>query len=96
MRLTALIAAGAMVAATAAMAQTAAPNCAVAPGGAGASTAVSGVVACVAELDGRGKQQLIIGHVSGGTGYVFILNNTGTVRSKLCWGNAGSCPEVIP
>jgi hypothetical protein len=78
------------------MAQIAAPSCSVSPGGAGASTAISGVVACVAELDGKGKQQLIIGHVSGGTGYVFILNNNGSVRSKLCWGGVNFCPEVVP
>jgi hypothetical protein len=81
------------------VAAAAAPNCALAPGGAGASTATSAVIACVAELDGNGKQNVIVGQVNPLSGYVLILNSTGTVRKKLCWGFPGSgnpCPTITP
>ena len=69
----------------------AAPNCAIAPGG--PSTMV-----CTAELDGNGKQQLIVGSFGGASGYVIIINSNGTIRKKICWRiNVGfDCPTIDP
>jgi hypothetical protein len=39
-----------------------------------------------------------MGHpqISGGSGYIFILNNNGMVRSKVCCGNVNSRPDLVP
>ena len=79
-----------------AFAQTAAPSCALSSSPGQTSNTVKSALACVAELDGNGKQHLVVGSIDGGTGYVIIVSNTGVVRKKICWGSAGSCPNIVP
>jgi hypothetical protein len=65
-------------------------------------------VICVADLDGNGKQQVIVGHMPSYTpgignvpdSYLFILENNGSVRRTLCMANgagggAATCPAYI-
>jgi hypothetical protein len=50
--------------------------------------------ACVADLDGNGTSEMVVGaiyDVSGQGGYVLYITNTGAIRKKVCWGVAG-CP----
>jgi hypothetical protein len=57
------------------------------------SLGISGSFACVAELDGDGNEQTIVGNVSGSSGYVVILNSNGTIRKIVCWASgAPTCP----
>lgn len=62
---------------------------------------------CVADLDGNGLQQVIVGEFNQQLvsipapsyySYVNIINNNGTVRQQVCWPNvlAGSpgCPNI--
>jgi hypothetical protein len=54
--------------------------------------------ACVAPLDGNAIQQIIIGNwgqQTGTGGFVFIIENTGAVRRKICWNQNGGCPAVV-
>lgn len=91
-----LIAVAALVVSTQAWAQGAAPSCALSSSPGQTNNVVESALACVAELDGNGKQNLIVGRVTGGSGYVIILNYTGTVRKKICWGSSGACPAIVP
>jgi hypothetical protein len=91
--------AGAALSVGAAVAQTAAPNpsCAksidITAGGTG--NAANGSFVCIGALDGNGLQQIVVGLVSstGGPGFMFIVENTGTIRKKICWN--GSCPTFV-
>lgn len=67
------------------------------------STANNTVV-CVADLDGNGKLEIIIGHMPPYTpgignvadGYLFILNSTGAIREILCLGSGAGQPAQCP
>jgi hypothetical protein len=75
------------------------PSCAksVDIAGPGLSTQyVYGSFVCVGSLDGASVQQIIVGDMFGGSGFVFILENTGTIRKKICWsGGTPTCPTFI-
>ena len=64
------------------------PNCAINDG--------SSSIVCTANLDGNGKQQLIVGSYQQTQGYIIILNNNGTVRKQICWksSSSGPCPTI--
>jgi hypothetical protein len=96
MRIAGLVIATAVLGASSAFAQTSAPSCSLSSSAGQTGNVVKAALACVAELDGNGKQSLIVGNVDGGTGYVIIMTNTGAVRKKICWGSAGACPAVVP
>jgi hypothetical protein len=54
--------------------------------------------ACVADLDGNGTSEVVVGaiyNISGQGGYVLYITNTGAIRKKVCWG-AGGCPSQPP
>jgi hypothetical protein len=71
------------------------------------STSANGNFACSADLDGNGKQHIIVGSfqannpgIGQGYGYVFILTPAGTVRRRVCWTQGANqptalCPTVI-
>ncbi len=61
-----------------------------------ATNGVAGAVgfACVADLDGNGTSEMVVGaiyDISGQGGYVLYITNTGAIRKKVCWGDGG-CP----
>jgi hypothetical protein len=60
----------------------------------GAYGTIWGFSVCVADLDGTGKREVIVTQqLYHGKGFVIILNNNGSVRKKICWGQ-DSCPTV--
>src|SRR4051812_29650034 len=67
-----------------------APSCSTASFGVNAS--IFGTFACVADLDGTGKKQIVIGYEGGSSGHAVILTNTGAVRQTVCWNASGICP----
>ena len=96
MRTASLVAAMGILGTSSAFGQLAAPSCALSTSPGGTGNVVKAALACVAEIDGGGKQSIIVGNIDGGTGYVIIMTNTGAVRKKICWGSAGSCPAIVP
>jgi hypothetical protein len=76
----------------AAVEPTTAPHCATS----------NSTVICIADLDGTGKQNVIVGHMPAyqpdvaanaiaGDSYLFIFNSNGSIRKRLCLSN-GSGP----
>jgi hypothetical protein len=72
------------------------------------SCAISGgSFVCTADLDGLGKQSIIVGNTTGFNliangnpnagpfSYVMILNNNGAVRREICWA-AGTNQTAVP
>jgi len=61
---------------------------------------------CIADLDGNGKQQIVVGNVRAfdannlaNYSYVIIINNNGTVRKRICWADGANngnspCPAI--
>jgi hypothetical protein len=88
-----------------ASAQTAAasqPGCSIAnmTPSSNATNGVAGAVgfACVADLDGNGTSEMVVGamfDISGQGGYLLYITNNGVIRKKVCWGSAG-CPSSPP
>ena len=65
-----------------------------------ATNGISGAVgfACVADLDGNGISEMVVGaiyDISGQGGYVLYIQNNGAIRKKVCWGTGG-CPTSPP
>ena len=71
------------------------------------STANNTVI-CIADLDGDGKQEIIVGHMPAWTpgignvpdSYLFVLDSNGRVRKELCMSNGAgsstvSCPPSL-
>lgn len=46
---------------------------------------VLGFFVCIADLDGNGKQQIVVGRYAETGGTMSIVTNTGTVRKQLSW-----------
>jgi len=67
-----------------------APSCSTASFGVNAS--IFGTFACVADLDGTGKKQIVIGYEGGTSGHAVILTNTGAIRQTICWNSSRTCP----
>jgi hypothetical protein len=61
-----------------------------------APNGIAGAVgfACVADLDGNGTSEMVVGaiyDISGQGGYALYITNAGVIRKKVCWGDGG-CP----
>ena len=61
-------------------------------------TAGAAAFACVADLDGNGTSEMVVGaiyDISGQGGYLLYITNNGVIRKKVCWGSGG-CPSSPP
>lgn len=70
-------------------------------------SSANNTVICIADLDGTGKQNVIVGHMppytpgigNVGDSYLFILDHNGAVRRTLCMGNgsgqSAQCPPYL-
>src|SRR5690349_16443960 len=65
------------------------PGCTMANMTQGTSTIPGSVgFACVADLDGNGTSEMVVGaiyNISGQGGYVLYITSTGAIRKKVCW-----------
>jgi hypothetical protein len=72
------------------------PSCAKSIDISDGSLGISGSYICVGELDNNGLQQIIVGQTGQNSGYTIIIENTGTVRRRVCWATSSpSCPTAI-
>ena len=71
------------------------------------STSTNGNFICAVDLDGSGKQQIVLGNMGEynpaigniGNGYVYILSPTGAIKKQICWAQGASptasCPPTV-